>query len=82
MDLNEIYSEPNKKMITTNIKSGLISAVIASIIAVGILIISNGSVFNLDYHAVVNTAVITFIASIIKALGTSPQGTFAGVSIK
>jgi hypothetical protein len=83
MDISNIIEYSTyKKMNITDVKSGLVSGVIAAVLAVALLVIQNGSVFNLDWHAIVNVAVIAFLASLVKVLGTSANGTFAGVSIK
>lgn len=66
-------------MITfTNVKSALVSGVIAALLAVGLLVVTNGDIFNLDWRVIANTAVITLIASVIKVLGTTRKGNFAG----
>jgi hypothetical protein len=80
--LEEISGTNNKQMTFTDVKSGLVSGIIAAVLAVALLVIQNGSVFNLDWHVIVNVAVIAFLASIVKVLGTSAQGTFLGAKIK
>lgn len=58
----------------------LISAVVSGVIvAVFGYILSVGDVWKLDIHSLVNIGLMTFIASIIKYLGTTENGNFAGV---
>lgn len=80
MDLHELIvdSSINKMITLTQVKSALVSGVIAAVLAVGLLVVTNGDIFNLDYRVIANTAVITLIASVIKVLGTTRKGNFAG----
>lgn len=69
----------------TAIKSALISAGIAVVLAVSGYIIGVGDVFKLDPHALINAAVLSAlvaIVSLIKAGFTQTDGTALGVQIK
>lgn len=80
----------NRNTITfINVQSALVSAVIASLIAMGFLVVQSNDVYNLDWRAISNIGAITMIASLLKALGTVPapygtvpMGTFAGVQVR
>lgn len=67
------------------IKSALISAAIAAVLAISGYIVGVGDVFKLDPHALINAGVLsalTAIVSLIKAGLTLPDGTALGVQIK
>lgn len=58
-----------------NIKSALVYGLIALILYV----ISTGSVFGLDWHILVNTAVMAILTSFVKNFFTNNDGKFANV---
>ena len=69
----------------TNIKSALVSGVIAGILGIAGYIISVGDVFKLDVHSIVNVGILAFlttIVSLIKTILTTGQGTIVGIQIK
>lgn len=66
----------------TNVKSALVSALITAVLAGAGYIIGVGNVFTIDVHALVNVlslSALTALVSLLKALGTTPSGSFIGV---
>lgn len=59
-----------------DVVGALVSAVIVGILG---YLLSVGDVFKLDYHSIVNIAVMTGATSLLKALLTNSQGNFVGV---
>jgi len=70
------------KVSAEDIKSALVTVGIATVVAAGIYILQVGDVFSIDWKALVNAVVIAGVTSILKALGTTEKGKFAGVKIK
>lgn len=72
-------------MNNTNIKSALVSFVISGTLAGALYVLQVGDVFAIDLHGLVNVvsiAVLVAVVSFLKSLGTSTDGTFAGIQIK
>lgn len=68
-----------------NIKSALVSVVLAAIVAVGGYIIGVGDYTKIDLHVVINTGIMTVlvgVVSLIKSSGTNSAGKFAGVKVQ
>lgn len=66
----------------TKIKNVLVTTVLTAIIATAGYILSIGDVFKVNSHALINVAVITAlttIVSLIKNIGTNPDGKFLGM---
>ena len=61
----------NKKLV-----SAVVSAVVVSVLS---YVASLTNVWVVDWHTVVNVAVLTFATSVLKAFGTSEEGNFFGV---
>jgi hypothetical protein len=77
----ELSEFNNNKMTFIQVKSALVSGVIAGVLAEAVYVIGHGSVFGLDVHTLVDVfaiAVLTAIVSIIKSIGTTPAGNFIG----
>lgn len=55
------------------------SALVYGFIMLGFYVISQGSVFGLDWRALVDVTVMGIIGSLIKNLGTTNDGNFLGV---
>ncbi len=74
----------NSKFFTwnwTDVKSGLVSAVIVALIAMGDVVISAKSLFAVHWADVLNAgafALIVFCTSMLKSLFTTSSGKFAG----
>ena len=67
----------NNKMNSFKIVGGaIVSAVIVAVLG---YLVSIGDVWKIDFHSIVNIAVLTGAASILKYLGTSRSNKFAGV---
>ena len=67
----------NYKMNSFKIVGGaIVSAVIVAVLG---YLVSIGDVWKIDFHRIVNIAVLTGAASILKYLGTSRSNKFAGV---
>lgn len=84
-EIEDDYYFNHNKMNITMIKSALVSGVLAGILAGAVYIIGVGDVFALNLHSLVNVvaiAVLTVIVSLIKNIGTSSTGSFAGVQVK
>lgn len=67
------------------IKSALISALLMAVLSMAGYVIGLGDVFKVDTKILINTGVIsllTGLVSLLKSLGTSKNGTFAGIKIK
>lgn len=68
-----------------NIKSALLSAALAAVVAIAGYIVVVGDVFKLDFHALINAGVLsalTALVSLIKSWSTKTDGTSFGVKIK
>lgn len=52
--------------------------IITVIVAIGTYILGVGDVWALNWHVLINNAVIAGISSIIVSLGTTKQGNFVG----
>ena len=58
----------------------IVSAIISGIIvAVLGYVVSLTDIWAVSFHTVLNIAVMTACASILKAMGTTDEGTFAGI---
>lgn len=69
-------------MDTVNLKSALVSVVLAVVISMGGYIIGVGDVFKLDWHALVNSGVLAGVVGIVslaKSYGTTSSGKFLGI---
>lgn len=65
----------------TAIKSALVSGLIMGVLAMVVIVVQNGSIFNLDWHTLVNAGVmglLTSLASLLKTAGTTNTGHFLG----
>lgn len=73
-------------MITlTQVKSALVSAVIAAVLGVAGYILSVGDIFKIDVHSLSNVAALSALVafvSLVKSAGTTPAGTFMGAKVK
>lgn len=71
-------------MTTTNIKSALMSIVIAVVLAVFGYIIGIGDVFKIDLHVLINSGAMAFfigVVSLLKSSNTTDTGHFMGVKV-
>lgn len=59
-----------------NVAGALVSAVLVALIG---YLLSVGDVWKLDFHSIVNIAIMTAGASLLKALGTTDSNNFLGV---
>ena len=90
VDITEIYSNNmNSSLFTvtwTEIKSALVSAVLAGVLAGGYYIANIGSIFTINWHDFANTVSLAAIVagvSVLKSLLTNASGKFVGaVNIK
>lgn len=80
----EEYYQPNLK---TNMDNGILklslenvkSAIVYGLLAVALFVISKGSVFGLDWHALVDVGVLGLLTSLVKNLLTTNEGNFVGL---
>lgn len=71
------YQFNNKKMEYFKALGGaVVSGVIVAVLG---YLVSVGDIWNIDFHTIVNTAVLTGAASILKYLGTSNSNKFLNV---
>ena len=64
-----------------NVKSALVYGLLSAILAIGMYMLSVGSVFSLDFHELINAGVFGFlgvIISLVKNLLTTNSGNFLG----
>lgn len=67
------------------IKSALISGVMLGVLAMAGYVVAVGDLWKLNLHELANIGVISALAaivSLIKSMGTTEQGRFAGVQVK
>lgn len=67
------------KLNMANVNSALVYGLLSGLLAVSLLVIKYGSVFGIDWKALVDAGVLGFITSIVKNLLTTNDGNFAGV---
>lgn len=69
-----------------DVKSALTNVFLSAVLGMGLYVLNVGSVFQIDFHSLVNIgaiSVVTGIVSIIKHLLTTSEGNFVGlVSLK
>jgi len=87
MDVNEVYSQPNKmtplfQVSFVQIKSALVSGIIMAFFAIVGYVLQTGDIFSLDWRTIANVAVLaglTAATSYLKSGLTTSQGNFAGL---
>lgn len=62
-----------------NLSDVTYAVVLAVVVAVAGYVLKVGDVFALDYHALVNAAVMSGVGSLLTSLLTTKEGKFAGV---
>lgn len=68
------------KISMSDVRSAVISAVIAGVVAILFSIVKGGDIFALDWKLVTNAGVIAMVASLLKNLSTDRFGNFAGIT--
>ena len=69
------------KLDWVNVKSALVYGLLSAILAIGMYMLSVGSVFSLDFHELINAGVFGFlgvIISLVKNLLTTNSGNLLG----
>lgn len=64
------------KLNIRDVVGAVVSAILVSLIG---YVLKVGDVFALDFHTIVNTAVMTGLASLLKSLSTDQDGYILGV---
>lgn len=78
-DYYQIKENNMLKLSWGNVKSALVYAIIAGLVADAIYMIEVGTVFALDWHMLVDGFVFGAITSIVKNLFTNDSGKFLGM---
>jgi hypothetical protein len=60
----------------TTVLNGVVTAVVVAVLGYIAMI---GNVFVLDFHTIINTAVMSGIGAFLVSLGTTTQGNFVGL---
>lgn len=69
----------------TKIKSALVSAILMAVVSMSGYVIGLGDVYSIDSKVLINTGIIsllTALVSLIKSIGTTDGGKFAGIQVK
>lgn len=84
-DFYDYQLTKNNTMTFVQVKSAVVSGVIAGVLGVAMYVVGVGDLFKLDVHSIVNVfalAVLTTVVSLLKAVVTTSTGTVAGVQIR
>lgn len=66
------------KTMSLNLKNIAFAFVLSVVVAFLTYVYGQGNIFTLDWHAMINNAVMAGIGSVLVSLGTTRRGNFAG----
>lgn len=67
----------------TNMKSAIVSGILAAIVSMAVYVIGLGDIFKTDLHSLINIGAIsllTTIVSLLKSFMTTSSGSFLGLT--